>query len=220
MGDLAMLSARVTPVRLSLVIAIAFAGLAGLVIWQPDWWKTWGSLVVAFIIAAATVILVAVTTRYVVLTDRLASITERQGALVTLPVIALSSSERKGKVTIKSRGAPALNVEFRIVQEIGGILEPEAWQWVDAIMARGADKEKDRPGGVTVHGQVRFVDRLGTTFLVERRKLGTSAVDAYRVFRLEGLNWEHLSWTGSAQKPLEADSAVPEQIIDTGHPLQ
>jgi hypothetical protein len=46
-------------------------------------------------------------------------------------------SAARGEVVVKSRGAPALNVEVRVIEQSGPISEVGGWIWVDAVMARG-----------------------------------------------------------------------------------
>lgn len=204
------------PIRVALVAAAVFGALGLVITLEPMWWGRWGSLVATLTTAAATTVLVVVTNRYVALTDRLASQAERQAALATLPVMAISSRGREGVVILKNRGAPALNVEYRVLtNDDGQIAAASDWQWVQAVMADGdTGRKMERPRSSPVHAQVRFLDSLGTTFLVERRYLGGSAVGAYRVFRLREQGWEHISLGASRQIPLEPTSALPRRLDD------
>lgn len=198
--------------RVSLVIALAFAGLGVVVGFEPSWWRKWGSLVAAFTTAAVTTVLVVVTQRYVKLTGRLSLHAELQATLSTLPIIGITSSYRRGKVTLRNHGAPAMNVEFRILTEKDDVVSAHEWEWVNAMMAKGGDDEKDRPRGVHVHAQVRLLDSLGTLYLFERRYLGSSAVGAYRVFRYYAPKWYRVSVGESQAEPLEVATAAPRLL--------
>jgi hypothetical protein len=138
-------------------------------------------------------------------------ILERQGMLATLPAMVLESHGHEGAVVIKNKGQPpALNVEFRYLAENRGtVTSPQGWQWIDAVMAKLAQKQAERPRRGTVHAQVRFADSLGTLYLVERRWLGGGAKDAYRLFRWRDGYWEHLTFCQSDQQPLLAESDAP-----------
>jgi len=194
--------------------AVAIAQLT-----TAEFWQKWGVTVAAGVTAVATVVLVLATIGTVNATRELAThsalqgwILERQGMLATLPAMVVESHADSGTVRIKNKALPpALNVEYRYLVEADGRVEaPKRWQWVDAIMAKSADKEAERPIGGTVHAQVRFVDSLGTLYLVERRWLGGGAEDSYRLFRRTDGAWKHLTYYRSDQLPLVAVSTMED----------
>jgi hypothetical protein len=200
-----------------IVMAVAVVAIAQTT--NPAFWQEWGITVATGVTSIATVVLVLVAIGTVNATRDLSThsalqgwILERQGMLATLPAMVVESHARSGVVNIKNKAqAPALNVEYRYLIEIEGQVEaPKNWKWVDAIMAKSADKPVERPTAGTIHAQVRFSDSLGTLYLVERRWLGGGAENAYRLFRRSNGAWEHLTYYESDQLPLMAESAMDD----------